>query len=192
MIPSTRVPVPYVLITLQNAAADAVPSGKDKKKLAIPGNNGRKVFATTVMHKFGEELITDPVWTAPRVFPTGDGGIEIATFTEFSGQDRHMHEKGTEIYTVLRGELEIYVNDTLLNPLRTGDEIVVPPGTVHEVVQPKNPTPVEGSDFKLLVRVHSISCYGVDDKYVQLDPNGPWLRWSDLSEAQRAAAYRKQ
>lgn len=196
MASSTHFPVPYALITLQNAETDAIPPGEHNKKLAIPGNNGRKIFATTVMHQFGEELIVDPVWRAPSVFPTGDGGIEVATFTEFSGQDRHRHEKGTEIYTVLRGELEIYINDTLIQPLCAGDEIVIPPGTIHEVVQPTNDTPsdtpAEGNDFKLVVRVHSISCYGVDDKYVQLNPKGSWLKWSHLSKEQRAAAYKKQ
>ena len=188
---TTRFLVPYVLITLENAEEDAVPSGKKEKKIAQPGNNGRKVFATKVMHEYGEELITSPVWKAPQVFPTGDGGIEIATFTEFTGQDRHMHQKGTEIYTVLRGRLEIYINDTLLSPLVAGDEIVIPPGAVHQIVEPKGVTPTEGCNFQLLVRVHSISCYGVEDKYVQLDPAGPWLRWSDLSKAQRAAAHKK-
>jgi len=191
MTPISRTPVPYVLITLKNAEEDAVPVGENRKKIAKPSNNGRKVFATAVMHQFGEELITDPVWKAPQVFPSGEGGIEIATFTEFSGQDRHKHDRGTEIYTVLRGTLRIYINDVLLDPLLVGDEIVIPPGTVHQIVQETTAPQAASSGSELLVRVHSISCYGVADKYVQLNSNGPWLKWSGLSKTQRSVAYKK-
>ncbi len=189
MLNTARFPVPYVLITLENAEEDAVPLRGGEKKIARPGNNGRKILATEVVHEYGEELITNPIWKAPQVFPTGAGGIEIATFTEFSGQDRHMHEKGIEMYTVLRGEVQIYINDVLLPTLVSGDEIVILPGTVHQIVRPKDLIPAEADDFQLLVRVHSISCHGAEDKYVQLDPHGPWLRWSDLSMAERDAAY---
>ena len=191
MAQPTRLPVPYVLITLTNAENDAAPPGETPRKIEKLDNNGRKVFATAVMQQFGEKLITEPVWKAPQVFPTGNGGIEIATFTEFSSQDRHIHEKGWEIYTVLRGNLEIYIDDN--RPpvsLAQGDEIVIPPGTVHQVVRPDSPTPVGSGPFQLLVRVHSISCYGVDDKYVQTFKDGPWVKWSDLSKDQQANAYK--
>jgi quercetin dioxygenase-like cupin family protein len=87
--------------------------------------------------KFGEVEISDPLWRVPAVFPTGDGGLEVATFTEFAGQDRNKHEVSTEIYTVLKGKLLMYINDEGPYELDATDEVVILPGTIHEVVQTK-------------------------------------------------------
>jgi quercetin dioxygenase-like cupin family protein len=154
-------------------------------KLAAPGNNGRKVLVTRIWPD-KERPIEDPEWHAEPeggrtpVLETGPGGLEIATCTEKSAQDRHKHLAGTEIYTVLSGRLAIYVDDQGPIELAEGDEIVILPGTVHQVVP----------GGRMLVRIHAPACRGEDDKYVQLEPGGEWVRWSDLSPDQRRRAHR--
>ena len=191
MSQQTEYPVPHVLITRQNAEQDAEITGRENK-LGESNNNGRKVFAISIMHKFGEELITDPLWKAPSVFPTGNGGLEIATFTEYSDQDRHKHKSGIEIYTVLKDIMKIFINDNGPHSLHVGDEIVILPRTIHEVIQQKHGDREKRAAFELIVRVHSVCCYGAEDKYVQLKSDGQWLKWSDLSKSQRSSAYKKQ
>jgi mannose-6-phosphate isomerase-like protein (cupin superfamily) len=178
-------PVPFVLIKKDDVIRD--------DKLRKPGNNGRKVAAIRYEPDppFSEKIITDPYWKIPYVLPTGDGGLEIATFTEFSGQDRHMHKKSIEIYTVLKGSMEIYLNDKGPFLLAEGEEVLILPGTVHQVCQrtPRRDLPDE--KFDLIVRVHATDCYGSSDKYVQLSQNGNWERWSDLSKKDKQKAYKK-
>jgi mannose-6-phosphate isomerase-like protein (cupin superfamily) len=147
---------------------------KDWKLVVVPRekNNGRKVFANTIRNEY-EKPIKDPEWQyAPEgeqtpVFKTGVGGIEIGTCTEKAAQDRHKHFICTEIYTVLEGKMSIKIDD---NPkpitLSCGDEIIVLPGTVHEVLYDEN--------SKFLTRVHSIKCYGDADKYIEKD--GVWFQ----------------
>ncbi|HEY3383150.1 MAG TPA: hypothetical protein VGK32_15370 [Vicinamibacterales bacterium] len=185
---SKSYPVPFVLIRRALVEQDGEPA---ENKLGTVGNNGRKVLATRVLPEFGEVEVTRPQWTVPAVLPTGDGGLEVATFTEFAGQDRHKHLRSTEIYTVLRGRLSIYIDDEphVLDAL---DEVVILPGTVHEVVQDKRRSRGVGEAFELLVRVHALSCFGVDDKYVQFDRGGAWHRWSELTREARARAYKRQ
>jgi mannose-6-phosphate isomerase-like protein (cupin superfamily) len=181
--------VSHVIIQLQNAQKDACPAGCKDRKLEIPGNNGRKIFATSVMLQKGETVIDNETWSAPAVYPTGDGGIEIANVTEFCSQDRHMHNRATEIYTVLKGQLGLFINDKEIPVLNEGDEIVVLPGTIHQVCKP--PYSLEKKEsFDLLVRVHSICCYGEDDKYVQLEQGGEWVKWSTLTPELRVNAYK--
>ncbi|ABM03496.1 hypothetical protein Ping_1710 [Psychromonas ingrahamii 37] len=187
----TEYPVSHVLITRQHAEKDAEMIGQ-KNKLEEANNNGRKIFATRIMPDFGEELITESLWKAPSVLPTGKGGLELATFTEYSAQDRHKHQRGIEIYTVLKGIMQIYINDTGPHLLHAGDEIVILPGTIHEVIQQKHSDRDKEAAFELIVRVHSVYCHGAEDKYAQLKSNGPWLAWSDLSKTQRFSAYKKQ
>lgn len=179
----------YVTVSLDNVKKDAYIENSCLRKLECPGNNGRKIFATTVMPHKGETEIEKELWMAPSVFPTGNGGIEIATFTEFSSQDRHRHDRATEIYTVLKGQITFYINDREIPVLHEGDEIVILPGTIHQIRKPSYNLGKK-IDFELIVRVHSISCYGEDDKYVQLEPDGEWLRWNTLSSTQRSSAYK--
>jgi quercetin dioxygenase-like cupin family protein len=164
----------YVTISLDNVRRDACIDNSLMRKLETPENNGRKIFATSVMPQKGETTIDQELWVAPSIFPTGNGGIEIATFTEYSSQDRHRHDRATEIYTVLKGQLIFYINDREIPVLHEGDEIVILPGTVHQVRKPSYRLEKK-DDFELIVRVHSISCYGEDDKYVQLEPDGKWV-----------------
>lgn len=182
-------PVPYVLVTRFFVELDAGPAGN---KLGKADNNGRKILATDVMSKFGEVEINDPLWRVPAVLPTGLGGLEVATFTEFAGQDRHKHGVSTEIYTVLKGTMLIYINDEGPHELNAMDEVIIFPGTIHEVVQKKRRARDPGEGFELLVRVHALNCHGVDDKFVQLAPNDEWHCWSKLSVEDRKRAYKKQ
>jgi mannose-6-phosphate isomerase-like protein (cupin superfamily) len=155
-------------------------------KLAVPGNNGRKVLVNRI-REHRERPIEDPEW-APEpdgagrtpVLETGAGGLEVATCTERAAQDRHMHRESTEIYTVLEGRLAIYLNDEGPLELGEGDEAVILPETVHQVA-PLGP---------VLVRVHAVDSGGESDKYVQLEQGGEWLRWSELGPDARAGAYR--
>jgi quercetin dioxygenase-like cupin family protein len=189
MMQSIKTPVPFVIISLDNVKNDAEFEKLNIRKLESPGNNGRKIFATTVMPQKGEVLINKEMWTAPSIFPTGNGGIEISTFTEYSCQDRHRHDRATEIYTILKGQLTFFINDNEVPTLNEGDEIVVLPGTVHQVCQPVCKSGTH-DDFELIVRVHSISCHGEDDKFVQLEPDGEWMKWSGLLPEQRKNAYK--
>jgi hypothetical protein len=45
-------------------------------------------------------------------------------------------------------------------------------------------------EFDLVVRVHSICCYGEEDKYVQLQRGGEWVKWSTLIPELRVNAYK--
>ena len=106
------------------------------------------------------------------------GGFEIASFTEFSAQDRHKHDRAVEIYTVLEGRMEMYIDDAGPYLFGSGDEVVILPGTVHEIVQKKRRARNPGEPFDMLVRVHVIGCYGAEDKYVQVEAGQEWRRWS--------------
>lgn len=174
--------IPYVLIDKTTVSKDS--------KLGHEANNGRKICATSVMEKFDEVEISNPVWNVRAVLPTGNGGYEVATFSEYSGQDRHMHHQGIEIYNVLKGTMQIRINDIDLLTLDMGDEIIILPKTIHEVVQQKQGSATPGTDYELLVRVHSLNCYGADDKYVQLTKDGKWMKWSDISKEERKKAIK--
>jgi mannose-6-phosphate isomerase-like protein (cupin superfamily) len=169
---------------------DAGPAGPNR--LAAPDGNGRKVCATSVLPEYGEHVIDSPDWSAPAILPTGPGGFEIANFSEFSAQERHKHERAVEFYTVLEGRMEIYLDDGGPYTFDAGDELVVLPGTIHEIVQkkmrPRNP----GERFDLLVRVHVLGCYGAEDKYVQFEQSGEWRPCSELSREERSNCFRLQ
>lgn len=170
-------------------------------KLADTKNNGRK-YLVKALWEAKERPIVDPEWAfEPRgghtpVLETGKGGTEIASFTEEASQDRHRHHACTEIYTVLKGKLKIFIEDQGPIELTAGDEIVILPGTVHEVLQElplraraRNP---EEKEPDLLVRVHALQCYGEEDKFVQLEKGGEWLCWEGLPDQQKRSAYKMQ
>lgn len=185
-------PVPYILIKKEHVVADGE-KYNGINKLNTPGNNGRKIVATEVLSRLGEREISNPVWEVPYILPTGPGGFEIATFTEYSRQDRHKHLQGTEIYTVLKGPLDIYIDDK--GPVRVNalDQILLVPGTIHEVVQNKIvPCNLQEDSFCLLVRVVSINCHGDEDKYVQVQKEGEWKLWKTLTDEEKVAAVRMQ
>lgn len=161
-------------------------------------NNGRK-HAVTGLWANKERPISDSEWTfepeggLTPVLETGAGGLEIATCTEEANQDRHRHLVSTEIYTVLKGTLRIFIDDAGPIELAAGDEIVILPGTVHQVIQePPRARPRDPEEEpELLVRVHALECHGDEDKYVQLEKEGPWERWSGLSAEEKRQAYKK-
>lgn len=146
---------------------------EDDWKLKKPReiNNGRKVLVNDIYQKT-ELRAQEPEWEfGPEtgktpVIETGIGGIEVATFTHEAGQDCHKHIIATEIYTVLKGTMLMRINEK--DPplaLEAGDEVIVLPNTVHEVLP---------DDTSFLTRVHAIDCYGDRDKYVKR--NGEWCQ----------------
>ncbi len=130
-------------------------------------NNGRKILVNSIYRKT-EKAIRNPEWKpAPKtrktpVLETGLGGIELATFTHEAFQDCHMHILATEIYIVLEGKMKMRLNDRQNVLLCAGDELIILPGTVHEVLP-------EGHRF--LTRVHTVNCSGDGDKYVRANCN---------------------
>ena len=170
---------PYVLLRSEVVARDP--------RLVEPGNNGRKVLATELWPQRGEHALEIPEWSPSAVVATGTGGLEVSTLTEHTRQDRHKHLRATEIYTVLRGSLAVRLEDGEPLELAVGDELVVLPGTVHELLPP---APRGASAPELLVRVHAIASGGAADKLVQLEPEGPWRVWPELSLDERDRALR--
>ncbi|MBA3036047.1 MAG: cupin domain-containing protein [Desulfobacterium sp.] len=143
--------VSYVIIRKDKAASD--------ERLAKPNNRGRKILANK-MRPDKSLPLQNLDWNPPgpdgksTILETGCGGLEVATCNENTQQEAHKHLLATEIYTVLEGEMNIKVDGTV-KTMKQGDEIVVLPGTAHEIV-PKG---------KFLTRVHSIDCHGDNDKY---------------------------
>jgi quercetin dioxygenase-like cupin family protein len=156
--------ISHIVLKKDNVKADWRLHIQPKEK-----NNGRKVLVNEI-YPSKESHIQVPVWKPGAetdktpVLETGFGGVEVATFTHEAGQDCHKHFIGMEIYTVLEGTMRMEVDQTLVT-LEAGDEIIVLPNTVHEVLP-------DGTPF--LTRVHSINCYGDRDKYV--DRNGEWCQ----------------
>lgn len=144
-------------------------------------NNGRKVLVNEI-YPAKEVDAQDPEWAPSSetgktpVVVTGIGGVEAATFTHEAGQDCHKHLIGTEAYTVLEGTMRMRLDEQVIVELQAGDEIVVFPGTVHEVLP-------EGTRF--LTRVHSINCYGDKDKYVKRSQD--WYQVFTLKNFERKA-----
>jgi quercetin dioxygenase-like cupin family protein len=129
-------------------------------------NNGRKVLVNEILRE-AERPIDDPEWKPEPppppaghtpVLETGYGGVEVATFTEKAGQDRHKHLASMEIYTILEGTMTIRIEDKQDVILQAGDEVVILPGVVREVLD-------KGTSF--LTRLHAINCHGLRDKYVE-------------------------
>ena len=153
------------------------------EKLLKPGNDGRKIFATSgVINEFEEKEINSGVWSPGDIFPTEEGDIEISSFTNIARQDRHYHKNTIEIYMVLSGNMLIYITDKKTRYcLKEGDEIVILPGTVHFIDSKK--------DISFLTRVHSFNSYGASNKFVQLEKNGEWFCWANLSDKDKNTVY---
>ena len=143
-------------------------------------NNGRKVCVINI-YPSKEIKATSQEWKPEiegdeaAVIETGYGGIEIGTFTEKANQESHKHIIATEIYTVLEGSMDIRIEDEK-KPLNlvAGDEVIIFPNTGHEVLN---------DNSKFLTRLHSINCYGEQDKYLEVD--GKWfpsIEYRDLKQ----------
>jgi quercetin dioxygenase-like cupin family protein len=125
-----------------------------------PGKRGaRKILVTELFpEKETEAVIVEwnPPAGAERCPVQVTENIEVAMFTQNASQDRHFHKIGTDIYTVLEGEMRIEVEGKDY-VLLAGDMLVVNPGAVHEVKP-------EGTNF--LCRVITPNCIGSSDKYL--------------------------
>lgn len=141
-------------------------------KLALIGNNGRKFLVNKIyenkechIQKGLDSKSPDfVIWKADvdgkvPILEIGCGGTEVATFTEQARQDRHKHLIGTEFYMVLEGKMKIKIHDKEIE-LNEKDEVIILPDTVHEI------TP---DNYKFVTRVHSVNCYGENDKYIEID-----------------------
>ena len=125
-----------------------------------PGRRGARKLLVTELHEAKEETAWHIVWTPPQgsdkcpvqLMPD----TEIGVFTHLASQDRHHHQKGTEIYMVIEGEMIIEVEGASYL-LSAGDMIVVNPEARHEVKP-------QGKEF--LCRVVTVNCGGVSDKHV--------------------------
>lgn len=138
--------LPALLLTRQAVAADSA---------LLPGARGaRKHIVTELFDKKETEAI-GPVWVSPaegeKCPVVVAKGLEMASFTEVTAQDRHYHKVGTEIYIVLAGMMRIEV-DGLVFTLELGDTLVVNPDAVHQVL-------VEEGDI-FLTRVITGNCGG--------------------------------
>lgn len=120
------------------------------------GAGSRKLLVTEIWDSI-EEKTTERHWQAPN---EGDmnqvlltANIELGIFTHLASQERHYHKLGTEVYSVLDGEMDIKVDDSLYT-LKRGDTIVVRPGTIHEILKTK----------PFLCKVINANCHGKIDK----------------------------
>lgn len=124
-----------------------------------PGGRGARKILVTEIYTSKETEASEVLWNPPAdagkcpVRVTND--TEVAVFTHAASQDRHYHERGTEMYMVLEGRMVIEV-EGVDHTLSAGDMIVVNPGAIH-AVKP------EGTEF--LCRVVTVNCGGASDKY---------------------------
>ncbi len=129
-----------------------------------PGRRGARKLLVTELYEAKEEEACDTVWSPPQdsdkcpvqIMPD----TEMAVFTHLASQDRHYHKEGTEVYTVIEGEMIIEV-EGVNYPLSTGDVIVVNREARHEVKP-------QGKEF--LCRVMTVNCGGSSDKCVDATP----------------------
>ncbi len=84
---------------------------------------------------------------------------EIAFFNQNASQDNHYHKEGTEIYTVLEGEMDIFIQGRAYT-LHQGDTVIVHPHTVHQI---------KSRNIPFLASVITINCHGVYDKFLLHD-----------------------
>ena len=126
------------------------------------GGRGARKLLVTELRADKEREANATLWEPPldgRLCPvlvTED--TELAVFNQDTPQDRHRHLRGTEIYWVIEGTMEIEVEGTR-HQLGAGDLIVVNPGAVHEVLRC-------GS---FVSGVLTSDCGGVSDKFVEPD-----------------------
>jgi len=126
--------------------------------LSAVGRGDRKVVVTSLWT--GERHASHAEWKAPGAGEDcpvlEEAGLEIAFFRETARQDRHWHERATEVYTVLDGRMKIEVDGRLWD-LAARDSIVVRPGAVHFIPSGQAP---------FLCQVMVPFCAGPADKYV--------------------------
>jgi len=138
---------PALLLTLQASKQDP----------ALQTRGDRKILVTNIRPDSEQEAAA-VVWRAPSppakcpVVAMRD--TELATFTERAKQTRHCHKIGTEIYTLLEGEMTLEV-DVKLHTLHPGDTLIVKPGVWHETKR----------DSRFLCQVVTVNCAGANDRH---------------------------
>ena len=138
-----------------------VPVANIKKDSVLKkGQRGaRKIIVTNIWKRQEKETKSD-LWRSPR----GKGkcpvwwmsNAEMAVFNQYTAQDRHYHKEGTEIYIVMEGRFIIEI-DWKTYRLVSEDSIIVPPFSVHQVINKRN---------KYLCRVVTLNCRGDQDKFI--------------------------
>ena len=138
---------PALLVTLEAAKQDpALQTRGDRKLLVTDMRSDSEQEANTVLWRASLPPARCPV-VAMR-------DTELATFTERARQTRHCHKIGTEIYTLLEGEMTMEVDGSLYT-LHPGDILVVKPGVWHEAMR----------DSRFLCQVVTVNCAGVKDRH---------------------------
>ncbi len=129
--------------------------------LAVGARGARKLMVTE-LYETKERVADDVKWVPPK---SGEKcavqvmmNAEIAVFNQLASQDRHYHEKGTEIYIVIEGEMKIEV-DGIDYKLQDSDMIIVNPKAIHEVK-------VKPGESVFLCRVITLNCGGALDKII--------------------------
>ena len=146
--------LPALLIAHDAICADAA--------LAKGARGARKILVTTLCEDKEREA-NHSRWSFPDegekcpVQTMSD--TEVAYFNQHAAQDRHYHQRGTEIYLLIEGRMNIEVSgsDYQLFP---GDMIVVNPGAPHKVKSNADP---------FLCMVVAVNCGGAADKYIVAD-----------------------
>jgi quercetin dioxygenase-like cupin family protein len=124
---------------------------------ALQTRGDRKVLVTDIRPDTEQEASavlwsgTSPPTKCPVVTMRD---TELAIFSERARQTRHCHKIGTEIYTLLEGEMTMEVDGTLYT-LHPGDILVVKPGVWHEAKR----------STKFLCQVVTANCAGVKDRH---------------------------
>jgi mannose-6-phosphate isomerase-like protein (cupin superfamily) len=142
--------IPALLVTLDSVRKDPAlqPGGRGDRKIVVTTLYPEtEVNAVTLCWSAGSESSKTPVQVM--------ADLEVAVFNHHARQTRHWHNRGTEIYMVLEGEMFIWVQGEE-HVLRTGDMIVVSPGAEHEVLSKRT---------EFLCRVVSVHCSGKVDKH---------------------------
>lgn len=138
---------PALLVTLEASRNDpALQTRGDRKILVTDLRPDAEQEATTVLWRASSPPTKCPVVTMRDT--------ELATFTERAKQTRHCHRIGTEIYTLLEGEMTMEA-DGKLYTLHPGDILVVKPGVWHETKR----------DSRFLCQVVTVNCAGVKDRH---------------------------
>ena len=137
---------PALLVTLEVSKQDP----------ALQARGDRKVLVTEIRPDTEQESVA-VLWRAPSppakcpVVAMRD--TELAIFTERAKQTRHCHKIGTEIYTLLEGEMMMEVAGELYT-LSPGDTLMVKTGVWHEVKR----------DSRFLCQVVTVNCAGAKDR----------------------------
>jgi len=138
---------PALLVTMEASKQDP----------ALQTRGDRKILVTNIRPDTEEEAAT-VVWRAqppPAKCPVvATRDTELAIFTERAKQTRHCHKIGTEIYTLLEGEMTIEIAGTL-HTLHPSDTLIVKPGVWHETKR----------DSRFLCQVVTVNCAGAKDRH---------------------------